>query len=669
MKPNDGVEVLKGVGDARRDTLKKAGIATLSDLIFTLPRSWRSGTVFPLDPERVGIEACYELTVAAEPTVSFYPGGRRAFKFTAQDDAGTRVTVLYFHQPYLKGQIRKGDVFFFFGALREKKGKLYLFSPERQTERPDPDALLPVYAPLPGLSGKALSKWIDAALLPCLPQIADPLPERVRAAEDLPNLAHALYSMHRPESLAALEKARERLAFDRLFRFSVQAALFNRQTVDIKVPGMTAPKLASFTSRLPYRLTGAQEKVIGEIWDDMCGKEEVPPMNRLLQGDVGSGKTVVAAAAAFLCGVNGKSTLIMAPTEILARQHYAGLSRLFEGTGLPLYLLTGSTTKKEREALYEKTTRKEPYILVGTHALFEDSALCENVALTVIDEQHRFGVRQRDRLNEKGGAFHSLVMSATPIPRTLAMFLYAGSRISVLDEMPPGRIPIQTFYVGEDKKERIYNFLREKVEAGEQAYVVCPLIEDEEDTSPLQSAKEEWEAVQKHLPHVSSALLHGKMKPAEKDEIMARFKAGETKILVSTTVIEVGVDVPNATTMVIVNAERFGLSQLHQLRGRVGRGKIASTCILVSSASSKTVRERLQKLCSCQDGFELANFDLEHRGPGAFFGTRQTGFDGLWDPEILTMPLFQRAGRAARAFVESASPEELAPYEKSYHLN
>lgn len=669
MKLSDGIGTLKGVGDAREKILKKAGIATVGDLLFNFPKSWRSGKLSLLDPELAGVYAGFCLTVATEPSVSLYPGRRRAFKFIAEDDAGKRVTVLYFHQPYLKGQILKGDCFCFFGALRERKGKLYLFSPERQKELPDPASLTPVYASLPGLSGRAVSKLVAAAVLPCLSQIKDPLPERVRRAEDLPNLAHAVYSMHSPESEEALEHARTRLAFDRLFRFSVQATLFTRNTSSVAVPGMAPVPLSDFAALLPYPLTGAQERAVGEIWSDLTSGKTVPPMNRLLQGDVGSGKTAVAAAAAYLCGRNGRSTLVMAPTEILARQHYAGLSRLFEKASIPVYLLTGSTTKKERALLYEKTTKKEPYVLVGTHALLEDSALCENVALTVIDEQHRFGVAQRNRLNDKGGAFHSLVMSATPIPRTLAMFLYAGSRISVLDEMPPGRVPVQTFYVGEDKKERLYAFLRERSLAGEQAYLVCPLIEDEEDQSPLQSAKEEFQSLQKHLPDVPAALLHGKMKPAEKEAVMASFKAGETRILVSTTVIEVGVDVPCATVMIIMNAERFGLSQLHQLRGRVGRGRKASWCVLVSSSSAKSARERLKTLCACRDGFALANYDLEHRGPGAFFGTKQTGFDGMWDPEILSMPLFQRAGNAARAFVESASPEELLPYENETHLN
>ncbi|MBQ3866070.1 MAG: ATP-dependent DNA helicase RecG, partial [Clostridia bacterium] len=550
IRPEDGIETLKGVGEARAAAFRKAGVKTVQDLIFRFPVAWRSGKISPLSPDLAGVYAGFELTVSTAPQVSFYPGGRRAFKFTAEDDAGTKVIVLYFHQPYLKNQIFKGDRFFFFGSLREKKGKLYLFSPERQTDRPDPDELTPLYASLPGLSSKTISKLVGACLVPCLPAICDPLPERIRASEDLPTLSHAVFTMHRPESAEALERAKTRLAFDRLFRFSVQASLFTRRVSGRRVPGMKRVPLEDFARLLPYPLTGAQKRAIGEIWNDLSGGETVRPMNRLLQGDVGSGKTVVAAAGAFLAARNGKSTLIMAPTEILARQHFQNLSELFARSGIPVYLLTGSTTKKERGALYEKTTRREPYVLVGTHALFEDSALCENVSLTVIDEQHRFGVEQRNRLNDKGSGFHSLVMSATPIPRSLAMFLYADSAISVLDEMPPGRKPISTFYVGEDKKSRVYAFLKERVGQGEKAYVVCPLIEDEEGASPLQSAKEEWEALTSALPEIPAALLHGKMKPAEKEEIMATFKQGETSILVSTTVIEVGVDVPDATVMV-----------------------------------------------------------------------------------------------------------------------
>ncbi|MBR5295870.1 MAG: ATP-dependent DNA helicase RecG, partial [Clostridia bacterium] len=318
---------------------------------------------------------------------------------------------------------------------------------------------------------------------------------------------------------------------------------------------------------------------------------------------------------------------------------------------------------------FSHTKKERPYVLIGTHALIEDSTLCEGVSLTITDEQHRFGVRHRNVLGQKGGAVHSLVMSATPIPRSLAMFLHAKSRISVIDELPPGRQSVDTFYVGEDKLQRVYSFLREKIKNGNQAYIVCPLIDDEEDTNPLQSASEELEEIRKNLPEISSALLHGKQKPEEKNLIMAEFKSGKIQILVSTTVIEVGVDVPNATVMVIRSAERFGLSQLHQLRGRVGRGSEKSHCILISSHSGKAARERLKKLCDCHDGFELAKFDLKTRGPGEFFGTRQSGFGGELFTDAFSMDMIQNAGEAARIFLETATEKDLIPFIHKTRLN
>ncbi|MBR2615317.1 MAG: ATP-dependent DNA helicase RecG, partial [Clostridia bacterium] len=458
-------------------------------------------------------------------------------------------------------------------------------------------------------------------------------------------------------------------ATEGLFDFCVKAALFSEQNKKGRVAPFADVPLNDFLSRLPFRLTGAQKRVLEEIRGDLVGETDVAPMNRLIQGDVGSGKTVVAAAAAYLTAKNRRSTLFMAPTEILARQHYASLTKLFSHTDVPVFLLTGSTPKKEREAIFSATTTKIPYVLVGTHALTEEGARCENVALAITDEQHRFGVRQRNLLGEKGGAVHSLVMSATPIPRSLAMFLYAKGSISVIDELPPGRQRVETLYVGEDKLPRIYGFLKDTVAKGHQAYIVCPLICDEEGESPLQSAEEEYAEIQKALPGIECALLHGKMKNEEKNRVMESFQSGETKILVSTTVIEVGVDVPNATVMVIRNAERFGLSQLHQLRGRVGRGKEKSFCVLVSSHSGQTARERLRKLCDCHDGFELAEFDLKTRGPGEFFGTRQSGFGGMDLSDAISTPLLARVTEAAREFIRISPPEALRAYEMQTRLN
>lgn len=663
------IGVLKGVGAKREEALQKSGVSTLGDLIFRFPSSYRSGKVYDLSSERVGFFSYFHLTVDSNPVILNLKGRGKTLRYVASDESGCSVQVLHFHQPYLKNQISAGQSLYFGGVLQEKNGVFYLFSPIRESQKPNEEALFPVYPSLGGLSSKQVSSLLDQVLLPVLGEIPETLPSYVSEAFGLIPRARAVYLMHRPVSAESLDTAKRRFAFEELFRFSVQSTLFSMESSKKRVPALADPDLNPFFDSLPFKLTGAQQRAIEEIRLDLCGTGEIPPMDRLLQGDVGSGKTMVAAASAYLVAKNGKSTLFMAPTEILAKQHAEGLAKLFGPLGIPVFLLTGSTTKKEREEIFRKTTGETPYVLIGTHALIEEKNRCGGVLLAITDEQHRFGVRHRNRLGEKGGAVHSLVMSATPIPRSLAMFLHAKSRISVLDELPPGRQTIDTLYVGEDKLSRIYGFLKEQVELGRQAYVVCPLIEDEEELSPLISAADQLREIKKELPDIPADLLHGKMKPAEKNRIMEKFVSGETKILVSTTVIEVGVDVPNATVMCIRCAERFGLSQLHQLRGRVGRGKEKSYCVLISSHSGKNARLRLKKLCDCHDGFELAQYDLKTRGPGEFFGTRQSGFGADPISAAFSMDMIREAGEGARMFLEKATKEELEPYAGAIRLN
>ncbi len=663
------IETLKGVGEKRAKELHRAGVETVGDLILRYPVRYRSGKIFPVSDDRVALYSGFCLTADTAPAVFTMAGGRRVLRYTASDENGIKVHILYVNQPYLKNKIAKSDTSYYFGVLQKKGSSYFLFSPEKKTEAPDPDGIYPVYSPIGSISSKQMEKWIGDCLVPCLSQIKDNLPSSVLKNQSLMPKARAVFCLHVPDSAEQLKRAKERIAFEELFDFSVKAHLFSRRQEVGLVQGFHPVDLSPFLSALPFSLTDAQKRVIREIQQDLISPELIPAMNRLLQGDVGSGKTVVAAAAAYFVAQNEKSTLVMAPTEILAQQHFALFQKLFAKTGIPVYLLTGSTAKKEREAIFCETTKQDPYILVGTHALTEEGAKCRNVSLAITDEQHRFGVRQRNLLGEKGGAVHSLVMSATPIPRSLAMFLYAKGKISIIDQLPPGRQVIETLYVGEDKLPRIYAFLKEKVNLGQQAYIVCPLIEDEEEKSPLQSAKEEYEDISRALPDLSCALLHGKMKNEEKCRVMEDFKAGKVDILVSTTVIEVGVDVPRATVMVIRSAERFGLSQLHQLRGRVGRGSEQSWCILVSSHSGKNARERLKKLCDCHDGFELAKFDLKTRGPGEFFGTRQSGFAGIDLREEVSMELLKASSEAAELFLDTASPEELIPFEKGTRLN
>lgn len=663
------VSLLSGVGEARKAALEKSGIRTIEDLIGVFPRNYQSGRIYPLSEERCDTYSGFHLTVDTTPAILTLARRRVCLRFTASDEAGTKVQILYFNQPYLRNQIFKGERYFFFGTLQEKNGIFYLFSPSREKEAPDPQKLRPVYPAIGKISSKQMEKLIEQCLVPTLAEIRETLPPAVIETFGLLSRAKAVFLLHCPSDEKSLEAAKYRFAFENLFRFSLKATLFSEKHSQKRVPAFRSVDWSEFFAALPFRLTDAQKKVLSDIEKDTVGRGTIPPMNRLIQGDVGSGKTALAWAAAYLAAKNGKSTLVMAPTEILAQQHYASFQKVFDPLHIPVFLLTGSTTKKERETIYRETGKDEPYILIGTHALTEETATCRNVALTVTDEQHRFGVRQRNLFSSKGGAYHSLVMSATPIPRSLAMFLYAAGHISVIDALPPGRLPVETLYVGEDKMPRVYAFLREKAELGQQSYIVCPLIEDEEEKSELRSAREEWDEVKKALPDIPSLLLHGKMKNDEKARVMDAFKKGEAKILISTTVIEVGVDVPRATVMVIRSAERFGLSQLHQLRGRVGRGSEKSYCVLVSSHSGKTARERLKKLCDCHDGFELAKFDLKTRGPGEFFGTRQSGFNGIDLTDAFSMEMIEKASIAAKEFLLSASEEDIASYGEETKLN
>lgn len=666
---SSSVSVLSGVGEARKEALEKSGIRTIEDLISVFPRNYQSGKIYDLSEERCDLFSGFYLTVDSTPTVLTLAKRRVCLRFTASDENGCRVQILYFNQPYLRNQIFKGEKYYFFGTLQEKNGVFYLFSPTRERKAPDPDRLRPVYPTIGKISSKQIQKLIEQCLVPVLSQIRETLPPTVVERFGLFSRSKAIFLLHCPTDEKSLEQAKYRFAFENLFRFSMKAAIFSEKNSKKRVPAFQAAKWNRFLSALPFQLTKGQEKALCDIEKDLVGDAKISPMNRLIQGDVGSGKTAVAWAAAYLAAENGKSTLVMAPTEILAQQHYVSFSKIFSQLGIPVFLLTGSTTKKEREAIFRETVKDAPYILIGTHALTEETALCKNVALAITDEQHRFGVRHRNILSEKGGAYHSLVMSATPIPRSLAMFLYAAGHISIIDTLPPGRIPVETLYVGEDKMPRIYSFIREKASLGQQCYIVCPLIEDEEVKSELRSAEEEWDEIKKALPDVPSLLLHGKMKNEEKNRVMSSFKNGEAKILVSTTVIEVGVDVPTATIMVIRSAERFGLSQLHQLRGRVGRGSEKSYCILVSSHSGKNARERLKKLCDCHDGFELAKFDLKTRGPGEFFGTRQSGFNAIDLTDSFSMEMIEEASRAAKEFIASASEEDLSYYGEETKLN
>ena len=523
------------------------------------------------------------------------------------------VPVVWYNQPWLKDQLAPGRELLLYGKADRPRGALQLVSPTIEHEA----SLVPVYRQVPGVPAKALRAAIEAALEACDANWPEDLPESIRRRYGLSERNFALRSAHFPASREALAAARRRLAFEDLLLYQVALGLTRESGREGVRLDFDDAEIESFWSSLPFAPTGAQRRVLGEIAQDLRSPRA---MARLVQGDVGCGKTAIAFAAIRLAWACGYQAAMMAPTEVLARQHYDGARELLEPMGLRVGLLTGSLTAKQHRLAHEAIAAGEWDVVIGTHALITEGVEYRRLGLVVTDEQHRFGVRQRAKLGEKGDAPNVLVMSATPIPRTLALILYGDLDISIVDELPPGRRPVATRIVPEAKREGLYGFLRQEVRSGRQAYVVCPLVEESEavDARPAEEVYDDLRT--RRLPDLRIELVHGRMRPAEKDAALERFRSGEADILVSTTVIEVGVNVPNATIMVIENAERFGLAQLHQLRGRVGRGSEESWCFLMAEPN-----ERLRFLASTADGFKIAQKDLELRGPGELFGTRQSG--------------------------------------------
>ncbi len=638
LKLSDSVRTIKGVGDARAAALAKLNINTVRDLLYDFPRAYENrGHIRALSEGTDGTKSAFLLTIGTIPKTVRLRGRMTLTKFKAFDDSGT-VEVVYYNQEYVRQIFSPGDTVRFWGKLNYAK-TWTLSSPEYElvTEnKPLPD-FISTYSLSSGVNRKMLEGLISTALTASIP---DFLPEEIRLKYRFPTLSRALRAVHRPESHEELNAGIRRLIFDELFCMSVAIAS-NRHIDDRPTDAPCMPvDMTPFYEKLPYRLTGAQERSIREFGTDMTGNGAHGPaaMHRILIGDVGSGKTVCAMAAIYLAAKNGYQTALMAPTEILATQHFHDMQPFFASLGISVALLTGSTPAKEKRVLCQRilSSAVDCQLVIGTHALLEDNVRFCNLGLTITDEQHRFGIRQRSALDEKSGHGHLLVMSATPIPRTLALALYGDLDISRLDEMPVGRIPIETFVVNESYRARLNGFIAKLVHEGGQVYIVCPAIEtvdaDAEgevpldmslfspSASPLKDVISYAEQLRNNVfPDLTVGLLHGKMKSAEKEAIMNSFSVGDIDILVSTTVIEVGVNVPNACLMVIENADRFGLSQLHQLRGRVGRGKLKSYCILVSDSSADTARRRLSVMASTTNGFEIAERDLALRGPGDFF--------------------------------------------------
>ena len=620
------VRYIKGIGEAKAKALGKLGIFTLGDLVGWFPRRYEDRReTRPISSLIPGETACVAAMIASEPKVSHIRKGMDLVKVRAVDDTGA-LDVTFFNQSWLKNQLRVGETYIFYGRAEGSLLRKTMAGPvvEPEGRREFTGRIVPVYPLTAGVSQLLLSRAIRQGLDEC----ADILPDSVRQTHGLCRVNYAYENIHFPESPEALDIARRRLAFEELFFFAIGLKLlrFRRETVSVEP--FRPVDMAPFYDALPFILTGAQRRCVDEAIADMTAGK---PMNRLCQGDVGSGKTMVAAACVYFCVKNGRQAALMAPTELLAEQHYRGLAPLLEQLGLRCALLTGSTPAKTKRSVTAQLASGELDFAIGTHALISGGVAYANLGLVVTDEQHRFGVAQRTALAEKGEHPHTLVMSATPIPRTLALILYGDLDVSVIDQLPPGRKSIETYAVTSAYYPRLYAFIRKQVEAGRQVYIVCPMVSENDDLPDERKAVTEYaQKLQSEIfPDLRVAYVHGKMKSREKDTVMSAFAAGETNILVSTTVIEVGVDVPNASLMVVENAERFGLSQLHQLRGRVGRGQHQSYCVLVSDNKNDETRQRLRAMTKTADGFKIAEEDLRLRGPGDFFGLRQHGLPGL----------------------------------------
>lgn len=627
---NTDIRYIKGVGEARAKSLAKLGITDLRSLLSYFPRAYDDRRAYKKIADLIpGENACVCAVIAGEPKLSRIRKGLDLVKLRAVDETGA-LELTYFNQSYLKNTFHTGDAYVFFGRAEGTPSRPQMTNPlfEREGAHQITGRIMPIYPLTAGISQSMLYKAVEQGLAACVDELPDILPENVRLVYQLCHTRFAYENIHFPTDDEALSAARRRLAFEELFLLALGLKLLRERRTFVAGKQCKKVDLSPFFSSLPFSLTGAQRRAIGDIARDLTGKR---PMNRLVQGDVGSGKTMVAAAAIYMAAKNGLQCALMAPTEILAEQHYRSLAPLLEPLGIPCALLTASTKARERRALNERLRSGELSLVIGTHALLSPDVQYQNLGLVVTDEQHRFGVDQRAALSAKGDDPHLLVMSATPIPRTLALMIYGDLDVSILNELPPGRQKIDTFAVPSSYHERIYAFLRKLVAEGRQAYIVCPMVAENDELPDERKAVTAYaETLQKEVfPDLRIAPIHGKMKPKEKDAVMRAFAAHEIDVLVSTTVIEVGVDVPNAALMLIENAECFGLSQLHQLRGRVGRGRHKSYCVLVSDNKGEENKQRLKVMSSTSDGFAIAEEDLKLRGPGDFFGSRQHGLPSL----------------------------------------
>ena len=621
------IQYLTGVGPKRAALYQKLDIHTVRDLLYYFPRSYIDLTA-PCDIAAMPLfEQCaVRARVVAKSAPQYIRRGMTLFRVKVADDSGSMV-ITFFNAKYAVEALKYDTEYIFYGRSGGTLTRREMASPSIYPADL-PNALIPVYPLTQGLSSKMVGANIAQALQLLGEELDDPIPAFIRQEYHLCHLQFALRNIHLPTDRESAEIARRRLIFEELLMLALSLRSVRDDTYTQTSYVCDKADLQPFFDQLPFTLTGAQQRAIDQVRQDLAKNT---PMNRLVQGDVGSGKTMVAAAASYIAFQNHYMSALMAPTEILAQQHYHGLSKLLEPLGMRLGLLCGSMTAKEKRDIKERIALGMVDLVIGTHALISKDVDLPNLALVVTDEQHRFGVRQRASLSEKSNHPHTLVMSATPIPRTLALMIYGDLDVSSIDELPPNRQPVKTYVISSKIKERAYNFLKDHLDRGLQGYIVCPLVEAMETTpANLQNAEEYADKLARgSFQNYRVGVLHGKMRAKDREAIMQQFASGEIQLLVSTTVIEVGVDVPNAVIMMVENAERFGLSQLHQLRGRVGRGSVQSYCILISDTQNPDTKQRLQVLHQTNDGFKVAEYDLKARGPGDFLGKRQHGLPQL----------------------------------------